>query len=136
MWKKVHAYIYIRPNDYKEKKMFRVHSRYLCENDMWLYVIAWRVFFLFWIVSFVVEIHCYTFDCKIWFDLIDLIGKYALIFLLLFAFFFFLFWLFFLLKSYFFSTIFLFLFFLLCFFFFYLFIFQKRINEVRRESIS
>jgi hypothetical protein len=85
-------------------------------------------FFLFWFVSFVVDIHCYTFNCKIliWFDWFD--WQVCINFFIVVCYFFQYFdYSFFL--NHFFSTIFFVLF---CF----LFIFQKRINEVRRESIS
>ncbi len=124
MWKKVHAFVYIRPNDY-QWKMFQVHWRYLCESDMWIYVIAWIVgcFFCFDLCRLLMTYMVIHLIAKLWYDLIDLIGKYALIFLLLFAIFSVV-WLFFLLKSFFFL-----LFFYLFSFFFNLF-FKRELKKL------
>jgi hypothetical protein len=124
--------IYIYPPKWlKRKKMFQVHSRYLCESDMWMYVIAWieGCFFCFDLFRLLLKYIVIHLIVKFWFDLIDLIGKYAFIFLLLFAFFFFffVFWLFFLLKSFFFLLFFFCFFFLFFFcFFFFIYLFFKR----------
>jgi hypothetical protein len=88
--KKVHINIY-PPKRWQREKMFQVRWGYLCESDMWIYVISWIVgcfsfcFDLFRLLLTYIVIHLIV---KFWFDLIDLIGKYALIFLLLFAIFF------------------------------------------------